>query len=232
MKYLIVGLGNIGEGYKDTRHNIGFTVLDAMALASNTTFTDKRYGAVCQIRHKGRDLILLKPSTYVNLSGNAVSYWLKKENIPLENLLVIVDDIALPLGSIRMRSKGSDGGHNGLAHISNILSTTEYPRIRIGIGNGYHKGGQIDFVLGTWDKEEKTILEERISIVIEMIKSFAFSGVELTMTAYNKVGKVASPPKETDKEIKKVKYGPQWQTINQYALINTSGQSEFIKQGA
>jgi PTH1 family peptidyl-tRNA hydrolase len=148
MKYLIVGLGNIGEGYKDTRHNIGFTVLDAMALASNTSFTDKRYGAICEIRYKGRDLILLKPSTYMNLSGNAVSYWLKKENIPLENLLVIVDDIALPSGSIRMRPKGSDGGHNGLSHISTILATNEYPRIRIGIGNSFRKGAQVDFVLG------------------------------------------------------------------------------------
>ena len=174
MKYLIVGLGNIGEEYKDTRHNIGFTVLDAMAMASNISFTDKRYGAVCQIKYKGRELILLKPSTYMNLSGNAVSYWLKKENIPVENMLVIVDDIALPLGSIRMRPKGSDGGHNGLAHISNILGTNEYPRIRIGIGNSFRKGSQVDFVLGTWDPEEKKFMEERISIVIEMIKSFAY----------------------------------------------------------
>jgi PTH1 family peptidyl-tRNA hydrolase len=190
MKYLIVGLGNIGEGYKDTRHNIGFTVLDAMAVASNISFTDKRYGGICEIRYKGRDLILLKPSTYMNLSGNAVSYWLKKENIPLENMLVIVDDIALPPGSIRMRSKGSDGGHNGLAHISSILGTNEYPRIRIGIGNGFHKGSQVDFVLGKWDQEDKKFMEERISIVINMIRSFAFAGTELTMTAFNKAGKV------------------------------------------
>jgi PTH1 family peptidyl-tRNA hydrolase len=198
MKYLIVGLGNIGEGYKDTRHNIGFTVLDAMALASNTSFTDKRYGAICELRYKGRDLILLKPSTYMNLSGNAVSYWLKKENIPLENMLVIVDDLALPLGSIRMRSKGSDGGHNGLAHISSILATTEYPRIRIGIGNSFHKGAQVDFVLGKWDQEEKSFMEKRISIVIDMIKSFAFAGVELTMTAFNKEGKISPPKPATD----------------------------------
>ena len=196
MKYLIVGLGNIGEGYKDTRHNIGFTVLDAMAMASNISFTDKRYGAVCKIRYKGRDLILLKPSTYMNLSGNAVNYWLKKENIPLENMLVIVDDIALPLGSIRMRPKGSDGGHNGLAHISTILATNEYSRIRIGIGNSFRKGAQVDFVLGKWDPEEKKFMEERISIVIDMIKSFAFAGIELTMTAFNKVGKV-TPPRST-----------------------------------
>jgi PTH1 family peptidyl-tRNA hydrolase len=193
MKYLIVGLGNIGEGYKDTRHNIGFTVLDAMAMASNISFVEKRYGAVCEIRYKGRDLILLKPSTFMNLSGNAVSYWLKKEKIPLENMLVIVDDIALPLGSIRMRPKGSDGGHNGLAHISNILATNEYPRIRIGIGNSFGKGKQVDYVLGKWDAEEKKFMEGRTSIVIEMIKSFVFSGVELTMTAFNKAGKVAPP---------------------------------------
>jgi peptidyl-tRNA hydrolase, PTH1 family len=193
MKYLIVGLGNIGEGYKDTRHNIGFTVLDAMAMASNTSFSDKRYGAICNIRYKGRDLILLKPSTFMNLSGNAVAYWLKKENILLENMLVIVDDIALPLGSIRMRPKGSDGGHNGLAHISTTLATNEYPRIRIGIGNSFRKGAQIDFVLGKWEPEEKKFMEERISIVIEMIRSFAFAGVELTMTAFNKEGKVLPP---------------------------------------
>ena len=195
MKYLIVGLGNIGEEYKDTRHNIGFTVLDAMAMASNTAFMDKRYGAVCQIKFKGRDLILLKPSTYMNLSGNAVDYWLKKENISLENMLVIVDDIALPIGSIRMRSKGNDGGHNGLAHISAILGTHEYPRIRFGIGNGFRKGSQVDFVLGTWSTEERKIVNERISVVIEMIRSFAFAGTELTMTAFNKVGKIPAPAK-------------------------------------
>jgi PTH1 family peptidyl-tRNA hydrolase len=187
-------LGNIGEEYKDTRHNIGFTILDAMAMASNISFTDKRYGAICELRYKGRDLILLKPSTYMNLSGNAVSYWLKKENIPLENMLIIVDDIALPPGSIRRRSKGNDGGHNGLAHISSILGTNEYPRIRIGIGNSFHKGAQVDFVLGKWDPEEKKFMDGRISIVIDMIKSFAFAGTELTMTAFNKAGKV--PPQE------------------------------------
>ena len=196
MKYLIVGLGNIGEGYKDTRHNIGFTILDTMAMASNISFTDKRYGAVCDLRYKGRDLILLKPSTYMNLSGNAVNYWLKKENILLENMLVIVDDIALPLGSIRMRPKGSDGGHNGLTHISTILATNEYARIRIGIGSSFRKGTQVDFVLGKWSQEEKKFMEERTSIVIEMIRSFAFAGTELTMTAFNKVGKVS--PSEKD----------------------------------
>lgn len=190
MKYLIVGLGNIGEEYKDTRHNIGFTVLDAMAIASNTSFKDQRYGAVSRTRYKGRELILLKPSTYMNLSGNSVNYWLQKEKIPVGNMLVIVDDIALPLGSIRMRSKGSDGGHNGLAHINAILGTSEYPRIRFGIGNSFRQGSQVDFVLGSWNQEEKKFIEERSSIVIDMIKSFAFTGVELTMTTFNKLGKV------------------------------------------
>jgi PTH1 family peptidyl-tRNA hydrolase len=196
MKYLIAGLGNIGDGYKDTRHNIGFTVLDAMAMASNTSFTDMRYGAVCSAKYKGRELILLKPSTYMNLSGNAVNYWLKKENVPLENLLVIVDDLALPLGSIRMRKKGSDGGHNGLSHITTVLATNEYARIRVGIGNDFRKGEQINYVLGTWTPEEKKFLDERIGIVIEMIRSFAFVGAELTMTNFNKAGKV--PPSESD----------------------------------
>jgi PTH1 family peptidyl-tRNA hydrolase len=202
MKYLIVGLGNIGEGYKDTRHNIGFTVLDAMAMASNTSFTDRRYGAVSNIKYKGRELILLKPSTFMNLSGNAVDYWLKKENIPLENMLVIVDDLALPPGSIRMRPKGSDGGHNGLAHISSILSTNEYPRIRIGIGNGFRKGAQVDYVLGEWDPEEKKFMEDRVAIVIDMIKSFAFAGLERTMTAFNKAGKVPPPGEVSDQDKK------------------------------
>jgi len=198
MKYLVVGLGNIGEGYKDTRHNIGFTVLDAMAMASNISFTDKRYGAVCHTKFKGRELILLKPSTYMNLSGHAVDYWLKKEKIPLENMLIIVDDLALPIGSIRMRPKGSDGGHNGLAHISSVLSTTEYPRIRFGIGNGFRKGSQIDFVLGKWEPEEKKFIDVRIPIIIDMIKSFAFAGLEITMTSFNKEGKVTLP--EINKE--------------------------------
>jgi peptidyl-tRNA hydrolase, PTH1 family len=202
MKYLIAGLGNIGDEYKDTRHNIGFMVLDAMAMASNTSFTDKRYGSVCEIKYKGRILLLLKPSTYMNLSGNAIDYWLKKENIPLENLLVIVDDIAIPLGSIRMRKKGSDGGHNGLAHINSTLATDEYPRIRVGIGNSFNKGKQIDFVLGKWSKEEKTFLTDRISIVVDMIKSFSFAGLERTMTAFNKSGKVPAvenPPEKQEK---------------------------------
>jgi PTH1 family peptidyl-tRNA hydrolase len=189
MKYLIVGLGNIGDEYSDTRHNIGFKVLDALARASNTDFKDKRYGYVCYLKFKGRNFVLLKPSTFMNLSGNAVRYWMKKENIPAENLLVIVDDIALPLGSFRMRPKGSDGGHNGLAHITSILETDQYARIRIGIGNNFRRGSQVNYVLGTWDEEEKKILDERIPVVIEMIRSFGTAGTELTMTAFNKLGK-------------------------------------------
>ncbi|HEX2920302.1 MAG TPA: aminoacyl-tRNA hydrolase [Bacteroidales bacterium] len=189
MKYLIVGLGNIGDGYKDTRHNIGFTVLDALAEASNSVFSDKRYGATTSVKHRGRDLILLKPSTFMNLSGHAVDYWLKKEKIQIENLLIIVDDLALPLGSIRMRKKGSHGGHNGLAHINAILGTDEYSRIRVGIGNNFNKGSQVNYVLGTWEPEEWQFLKSRITIVIDMIKSFAFVGSELTMTNFNKLGK-------------------------------------------
>lgn len=196
MKYLIVGLGNIGEEYKDTRHNIGFSVLDAMASASNASFTDKRYGAVCQVKYKGRIFILLKPSTYMNLSGNAVNYWLKKEKIEIENMLVIVDDIALPLGNIRMRPKGSDGGHNGLAHINTILGTYEYARIRVGIGNTFRKGTQRNYVLGSWSRKEKRFIKERVAIVVEMIKSFGTAGTELTMTAFNKLGKTAFPEED------------------------------------
>lgn len=190
MKYLIAGLGNIGEEYKDTRHNIGFMVLDALSAVSNTVFTDQRYGSVTTLRYKGRTFILLKPSTYMNLSGNAVSYWLKKEKIPIENLLVVVDDIALPLGSFRMRSKGSAGGHNGLSHISSVLGTDEYARIRVGIGSEFSKGKQCSYVLGKITPSEKLFLSERIKIIIEMVKSFGTIGTELTMTAFNKAGKI------------------------------------------
>ncbi len=192
MKYLIVGLGNIGDDYADTRHNIGFTVLDALALSSDATFRDKRYGFVSSVRYKGRDLILLKPSTFMNLSGNAVRYWLNKEKIPIENMLIIVDDLALPHGSFRMRSKGGAGGHNGLAHVIQTLGTDEYTRIRVGIGNNFHKGSQVEYVLGTWNEHEKKILDERIPVILDMIKSFVTAGTELTMTAYNPKGRLAS----------------------------------------
>lgn len=198
MKYLIAGLGNIGDEYAGTRHNIGFMVLDAMAVASNSSFTDRRYGHICSVKFKGREFILLKPSTYMNLSGNAVRYWLNKEKIEPDKLLVIVDDLALPLGSVRMRPGGSDGGHNGLAHISSVLGTDQYARIRVGIGNGFRKGSQVNFVLGSWSPEEKKFLQKRIELVIEMIRSFGTIGTELTMTTFNKAGKIT--PEKDKKE--------------------------------
>lgn len=191
MKYLIAGLGNIGEEYKDTRHNMGFIALDDLAGSSNAVFNDLRYGSVASFRYKARTFILLKPSTFMNLSGNAVSYWMKKEKIPVENLLVIVDDIAIPFGSFRMRSGGSPGGHNGLSHISSVLGTDAYARIRIGIGNNFTPGRQSSYVLGKLTPEEKTFLSGRIKVVSEMIRSFGTLGTELTMTRFNKEGKSA-----------------------------------------
>ena len=185
MKYLIVGLGNIGEEYRNTRHNIGFMVLDALAKASYIVFSDKRYGAVANMSLKGKQLLLLKPSTYMNLSGNAVRYWMQQEKIPLENVLIIVDDLALPIGTLRLKGKGSDAGHNGLKHIAATLGTQNYSRLRFGIGNDFPKGGQIDFVLGEFDDEAKKILPERISLAGEIIKSFCLAGLNNTMNQYN-----------------------------------------------
>jgi len=203
VKYLIVGLGNIGEEYRNTRHNIGFMVLDALAEASNAVFTDRRYGAVTSLKYKGREFILLKPSTYMNLSGNAVNYWLNKEKIQISDMLVIVDDLALPLGSIRMKPKGSAGGHNGLSHINTILGTEEYARIRIGIGSDFKRGGQKNYVLGKWTAEEENLINEKIKIVVEMIKSFGTIGTGLTMTAFNKIGKTDSAKESSDNGQKK-----------------------------
>ncbi len=185
MKYLIVGLGNIGEEYRNTRHNIGFMVLDALAKASNIVFSDKRYGAIANLSIKGRQVILLKPSTYMNLSGNAVRYWMQQEKIPLENVLIVVDDLALPIGTLRLKGKGSDAGHNGLKHIAATLGTQNYSRLRFGIGNDFPKGGQIDFVLGEFDGEAKNILPERIELACEVIKSFCLAGLNITMNQFN-----------------------------------------------
>ncbi|MFI3297520.1 MAG: aminoacyl-tRNA hydrolase [bacterium] len=185
MKYLIVGLGNIGNEYANTRHNIGFDTLDALAKASNVVFEDKRYGAVALAKVKGRQLFLLKPSTYMNLSGNAVRYWLTKENIPVENLLVIVDDLALPVGALRLKGKGSDAGHNGLKNIQELLSTQTYARLKFGIGNSFFPGGQVDYVLGKFSTEERTVVDERIDVACEMIKSFCLAGLNNTMNQYN-----------------------------------------------
>ncbi|HIW51809.1 MAG TPA: aminoacyl-tRNA hydrolase [Candidatus Alistipes excrementipullorum] len=185
MKYLIVGLGNIGAEYAETRHNIGFKVLDALAEASNLTFTAGRYGSTATLKYKGRTLILLKPSTYMNLSGKAVRYWLDAEKIDRGNLLIIVDDIALPFGTFRMRPKGSAGGHNGLKNINEMLGTEEYARIRFGIGGNFARGQQVDYVLGHWTDEEQKALPERLKTFGDAILSFATVGAERTQNLYN-----------------------------------------------
>lgn len=185
MKYLIVGLGNIGEEYRNTRHNIGFMVLDALAKASNIVFNDGRYGATATLPLKGHRLVLLKPSTYMNLSGNAVRYWMQQEKIPLENVLIVVDDLALPFGSLRLKGKGSDAGHNGLKHIAATLGTQNYARLRFGIGNDFPKGGQIDFVLGHFDEANMKLMPERLEMAGEIVKSFCLAGLNITMNQYN-----------------------------------------------
>ena len=185
MSFLITGLGNIGYEYDNTRHNMDFSILDAWAKASNISFTTSRYGDIAEINVKGRLFILLKPSTYMNLSGKAVSYWVEKKKIELENLLVVADDMALPLGSIRMRKKGSSGGHNGLANISEMLGTEAYPRLRVGIGSHIGFGSQVDFVLGKWTPEEAAELPAIREKCIEAIKSFGLAGIERTMNQFN-----------------------------------------------
>lgn len=184
-KFLIVGLGNIGEEYVNTRHNIGFMVLDTWAQKENVKFTVDRLASVTQIRHKGKIFVLVKPSTFMNLSGKAVNYWLQAEKLTPRNMLVIADDIALPIGALRMKNKGSDGGHNGLKDIIATLNSTEFPRLRIGVGNEFPKGGQSDYVLGKWSEEEIKILNPRIEMAVEMIKSFGTIGVDRTMSSFN-----------------------------------------------
>lgn len=186
MNFLIVGLGNIGSEYAQTRHNIGFRVLDALAKASNLVFEDKRYGAVTTLKVKNQTLTLLKPSTYMNLSGNAVRYWMNEKKIPLENILVVVDDLSLPFGQLRMRPGGSEAGHNGLKHISSVLGTQQYARLRFGIGNDFPRGGQVDFVLGEFTEEDLKTMDERLELAGEMVKSFALSGIQFTMNHFNK----------------------------------------------
>jgi len=185
MKYLIVGLGNIGDEYQYSRHNIGFKILDAFAKASNIVFTEQRYGSVSEYKLKGQTLILLKPSTFMNLSGNAVRYWLQKENIPVENLLVLVDDLSLSFGTLRLKDKGSDAGHNGLKNIQEILGHNNYPRLRFGIGSNFNKGQQIDYVLGNFSEEEEAKMKERLDKACEIIKSFCLSGIQITMNQFN-----------------------------------------------
>ena len=187
-KYLIVGLGNPGDEYAQTRHNTGFMVLDAFAKASNVVFSDRRYGFVAEASVRGRKVFLLKPSTYMNLSGNAVRYWLNKENIDQQRLLIVSDDVALPLGQFRLKASGSNGGHNGLGHIQQLIGH-DYARLRIGIGNDFPRGMQIEWVLGRYSEEELQTLQPSIDIAVDIIKSFVLAGIDITMNQYNRLGK-------------------------------------------
>ena len=192
-KFLIAGLGNIGDEYSFTRHNIGFEIADALVKSllreedkSNPKFfTNDKLAFVNHSRYRGKQIVIIKPTTYMNLSGKSVNYWLQSEKIPLENLLVITDDLALPFGTLRMKKKGSDGGHNGLADIALTLNSTEYNRLRFGIGSNFSKGHQVNYVLNRWDKEEQKVLHERITMSVEMIKSFVINGIDRTMTLFN-----------------------------------------------
>lgn len=186
MKYLIVGLGNIGAEYDHTRHNIGFDVVDALAKEKEEKFNVERLAAVARIKYKGRTFVLIKPSTYMNLSGKAVKFWLQNENIDIENMLVISDDIALDPGSLRLRPKGSHGGHNGLENIIESLGTSDFARLRFGIGSDYSRGRQADFVLSPWKASEKKIIDDKITIAVEMILSFGTAGLAPTMNFFNK----------------------------------------------
>jgi PTH1 family peptidyl-tRNA hydrolase len=185
MKYLIVGLGNPGEKYENTRHNIGFKVLEAFAESRNTKFETVKLGDVATAKWKGRTVILLKPSTFMNLSGKAVNYYMQKEKIPLDKVMIITDDIALPFGKLRLKGKGSDGGHNGLKNIQEVLGTSTYARLRFGVGDEFHKGQQVDYVLGEWGTKELETLEERIKTATEFIKGYTTIGLNLTMTNWN-----------------------------------------------
>ena len=187
-KYLICGLGNPGQTYEGTRHNTGYMVLDAFAKASNIVFEDKRYGFVAETSIKGRKVFLLKPTTFMNLSGNAVRYWLNKENIDQSRLLVISDDVALPLGAFRLKGNGSNGGHNGLGHIQQLIGQN-YARLRMGVGNDYPRGGQVDWVLGHYSDEDMRVLQPSIDLGVDIIKSFVLAGTDITMNQFNKLGK-------------------------------------------
>ena len=184
-KFLIVGLGNIGSEYANTRHNIGFKILDYIANQEGISFQTVKLGEVAELKIKGRIILLLKPNTYMNLSGKAVKYWLEKENIKKENMLVITDDLNLAFGTIRIKTKGSDGGHNGLKNIQLLLNSTEYPRFRFGISDAFKKGQQVNYVLGEWDAEEKEKLKERLQLSSDIVKSFALAGLNNTMNTYN-----------------------------------------------
>ncbi|KOS08378.1 peptidyl-tRNA hydrolase [Flavobacterium akiainvivens] len=184
-KYLIAGLGNPGAEYVNTRHNIGFKVLDRLAQQESISFETAKLGAVAEYKLKGRTLFLLKPNTYMNLSGKAIKYWLDKENIPVENLLVVTDDLNIPFGTIRLKGKGSDGGHNGLKSIQQTLNSADYPRFRFGISDEFKKGQQVNYVLGEWDENEKAKLGERLDKSVDAIKEFALGGIANAMSTFN-----------------------------------------------
>lgn len=186
MNHLIAGLGNIGPEYARTRHNIGFRVVDALAEAAGAAWEDKRYGAVTAIKVKNQTLTLLKPSTYMNLSGNAVRYWLTEKKIEVERLLVVVDDLALPFGALRLRPGGSEAGHNGLRHISQTLGTQQYARLRFGIGSDFPRGGQVDYVLGEFSADDLQLMPERLALAADAVRAFALSGLSFAMNHYNK----------------------------------------------
>ena len=185
MKYLIVGLGNMGSEYEGTRHNVGFRIVDALAASCNAQFQDRRYGFVAQARIKNAQVVMLKPTTFMNLSGNAVRYWMQQEKIPLENLLIVVDDLSLPVGTLRMKQNGSAAGHNGLKHITQMLGTEGYNRLKVGIGNDFPKGCQIDFVLGRFGAEDEKIITEKTPVACDAIKAFVLSGIQFAMCHYN-----------------------------------------------
>lgn len=185
MKYLIVGLGNIGDEYAATRHNIGFMVADALVESTGGSFKTERYGDIARIRVKNKQIVVLKPSTYMNLSGNAVRYWCAKESVPVDHLMVIVDDLALPFGTIRIKPSGSDAGHNGLKNIAAMLGTQAYPRLRFGIGSDFPRGCQIDYVLGPFPAEEAKLLPERINVAVDAVKDFCLAGLQNAMCNYN-----------------------------------------------
>ena len=184
-KFLIVGLGNIGDEYANTRHNIGFNVVDAIAKENNLKFIKNKLAEISEYKFKGKILVLIKPNTYMNLSGNAVNYWLQAERIHLNNLLVITDDLALPLCALRLKGKGSDGGHNGLKSIQETLNTENYARLRFGISNDFSKGRQVDYVLGKWSAEEEDKISVRIQLAIKIIQDFTIMGLQRTMATYN-----------------------------------------------
>lgn len=185
MKYLIVGLGNVGAEYENTRHNIGFMVADALAKSAGVKWELDRHAFRAEVRHRGRKLIVIKPTTFMNLSGKAVKYWMQAEKIPLENVLVVVDDIALPVGTLRMKKQGSDGGHNGLANIAALVGSVNYCRLRIGVGDNFSRGRQIDYVLGQFTHEESAVLEPKIDQAVEMITTFCTQGPDKAMNMFN-----------------------------------------------